>query len=76
MRMKDEQLHQRTNQATNEPLLKGMQVFMLFEAVVCVHRRSVGSAKYEQLLSGMQNFMLFEAPHEVMQYKTQWNMFR
>ena len=45
MRMKDEQLHQRTNQAKNEPLLNGMQVFMLFEAVVCVHRRGVGSAK-------------------------------
>ena len=44
----------------NEHLLSGMQVFMLFEAVVCVHRRSVGSAKYEQLLSGMQNFVLFE----------------
>ena len=61
MRIKDEQLHQQTHQAKNEPLLKGMQVFMLFEAVVCVHRRSVGSAKYEQLLSGMQNFVLFEA---------------
>ena len=60
MRMKDEQLHQRTNQAKNEPLLNGMQFFMLFEAVVCVHRRSVGSAKHEQLLSGMQILVLFE----------------
>ena len=60
MHMQDEQFHQRTNQAKNEPLLNGMQVFMLFEAVVCVHRRSVGSAKNEQLLSGLQNFVLFE----------------
>ena len=45
MRIKDEQLHQRTHQAKNEPLLNGMQALMLFEAVVCVHRRGVGSAK-------------------------------
>ena len=61
MRIKDEQVHQRTNQAKNEPLLNGMQVFMLFEAVVCVPTRSVGSAKNEQLIIGMQIFVLFEA---------------
>ena len=61
MRIKDEQLHQRTHQAKNEPLLNGMHALMLFEAVVCVHRRGVGSAINEHPLSGMQVFMLFEA---------------
>jgi len=45
MRIKDEQLHQRVNLAKNEPLLSGMQVFILFEAVVCVPTQGVGSAK-------------------------------
>ena len=110
MRIKDEQLHQRINQAKNEPLPNGMQVFMLFEVVVCVHRRGVGSAKKWMPLKRNASFYViwgcgmcshtrcweckkmnlsqaeckcscylrlwYVFPHEVLQCKTQWNMFR
>ena len=55
----------------NEPLLSGMHVFMLFEAVVCVHRRGVGSAKKMNLSQVECKFLCYLRlwyvfPHEVL----------